>query len=93
MFRESQLMDRNICSSSQNLWFRIIVHGALCALPEGKLILTVPHIVLCIFRLLYGLGGNVGQVSRIAWMLSIFLLKNAEFCLGALPQAALHYKN
>lgn len=90
---ESQLMHRNVGPSSQNLWFRIMVHHALRDLPEGKLILTDLHLMLCIFRLLYQLGGNVGQVSRIAWMLSIFLLKNAEFCLGALPRAALQYKN
>jgi len=66
MFKESQLTDRNVCPSSQNIWFRIMVHHALCALPEGKLILADIHIMLCIFRLLYQLGGNTGQVSRIA---------------------------
>lgn len=66
MLEKSQLMDRNICPSSQNLWVCIIVHHALCTLPEGKIILTDPHIMLCIFRLLYQLGGNVGQVSGIA---------------------------
>lgn len=56
MLKESQLMDSDICPSSQTLWFHIMVHHALCALPERKLILTNPHIMLCIFRLLYQLG-------------------------------------
>lgn len=56
MLKESQLMDSNACPSSQTLWFHIMVHHALCALPERKLRLTNPHIMLCIFRLLYQLG-------------------------------------
>lgn len=59
-------MERNICPPSQTLWLHIMAHHALCALPEGKSILTEPPIMLCIFKLLYQLGGNVGQVSRIA---------------------------
>lgn len=56
MLKESQLMDSNICPPRQTLWFHIMVHHALCALPERKLRLTNPHIMLCIFRLLYQLG-------------------------------------
>lgn len=56
MLKESQLMDSNVCPSSQTLWFHIRVHHALCALPERKVRLTNPHIMLCIFRLLYQLG-------------------------------------
>lgn len=56
MLKESQLMDSNMCPSSQSLWFHIMVHHALCALPERTLRLTNPPIMLCIFRLLYQLG-------------------------------------
>lgn len=56
MLKESQLMDSNSCPSSQTLWFHIMVHHALCALPERTLRLTNPHIMLCMFRLLYQLG-------------------------------------
>lgn len=68
-------MDRHIHPSNLNLCFHTTVHHALCALPEGKLILTDPHFMLCVFRLLYQLGRNVGQVSRIACILNVFLLK------------------
>lgn len=59
-------MERNTCPSSQTLRVHILVHHALCAPPEGKPTLTEPPIMLRIFKLLYQLGRNVGQVSRIA---------------------------